>query len=110
MPKYSPYEILDVPIDATLTIIKKQYKRLIREYTPEHHPEQFIKIRTAYEQITQSDFNLIKEFPIYKTPWESMSELKTTVKTSVYKEGLSEIFESPYNTIFELKKLLLPKK
>ena len=110
MPEYSPYEILEVPIDANFATIKKQYKRLIRKFTPEHHPKQFMKIRAAYERISHSNFEPLTSFPIYKTPWNIISKSSDQIEPSIYKEALSEIFESPYNTNFELKKLLTPKK
>ena len=45
------YEILGLAPGASQTDIKKAYFRLIRQYSPESDPEQFQKIREAYEQL-----------------------------------------------------------
>ncbi|OWK45032.1 J domain-containing protein [Fimbriiglobus ruber] len=50
-----PYETLGVPIDATDDVLRKRYLELIREFTPEHHPERFAAIRAAYEKIKDVD-------------------------------------------------------
>jgi len=47
----NPYEVLGVDRSATTAEIKKAYFTLIREHTPERDPEQFKRIREAYEQL-----------------------------------------------------------
>ena len=44
-----PYELLGVPRDAGPRDLRRAYTRLIRAYKPEQHPEQFRRIRAAYE-------------------------------------------------------------
>ena len=44
-----PFELLGVDRSAADTDIKRAYSRLIRRFKPEHHPDQFRRIREAYE-------------------------------------------------------------
>jgi hypothetical protein len=44
-----PHELLGVPRDAGPRDIRKAYTRLIRLYKPERFPEQFRRVRAAYE-------------------------------------------------------------
>ncbi|MGL4422341.1 MAG: J domain-containing protein [Gemmataceae bacterium] len=43
------FELLGVKPGAPEVEIRRAYTRLIRKYKPEHHPEEFRKIREAYE-------------------------------------------------------------
>ncbi len=44
-----PFRLLGVGSDATEADIKRAYTRLIRRFKPEHAPEQFRRVRDAYE-------------------------------------------------------------
>jgi curved DNA-binding protein CbpA len=46
-----PYAVLGVARSAGDAEIKRAYFRLVREYPPERDPEQFQKIRAAYERV-----------------------------------------------------------
>jgi tetratricopeptide (TPR) repeat protein len=46
------YQLLEVEISASRDEIKRAYFRLVRKYTPENNPEMFMKIRHAYEELT----------------------------------------------------------
>src|SRR5437764_570636 len=46
-----PYELLGVPRDVSPRDLRRAYTRLIRAYKPEHFPEQFRRIRAAYETV-----------------------------------------------------------
>lgn len=48
-----PYRLLGVERTATEADVRRAYAALIRRFKPEHHPEQFRRIRDAYEQIKQ---------------------------------------------------------
>lgn len=52
------YEILGVPDDADDGVIRKRYLELIKQFTPEQHPEKFASIRTAYEQLKDLETRL----------------------------------------------------
>jgi curved DNA-binding protein CbpA len=41
--------------DAT---IRRRYLELVRQYSPEHHPERFAAIRAAYEKLRDLDTRL----------------------------------------------------
>jgi DnaJ-class molecular chaperone len=46
-----PYEVLNLPADADDETIRRRYLELVRQFTPEHHPEKFAAIRQAYESL-----------------------------------------------------------
>jgi curved DNA-binding protein CbpA len=64
-----PYAVLNVDRRASDAEIKRAYFRLVREYSPEHAPEQFQEIRAAYEQLrspearSQTDLFLLQPPP-----------------------------------------------
>jgi len=45
--------MLEVAQDATLLEIKKSYFKLVRQYPPDNFPDEFIKIRKAYETLIE---------------------------------------------------------
>lgn len=48
------YEILNVDKSAELREIKRAYAKLVRQYSPETHPEEFKEIRKAYEVLSDA--------------------------------------------------------
>jgi hypothetical protein len=48
-----PFALLGVPRSVSETDLKRAYTRLIRKYKPEHAPEQFRRIREAYETVIE---------------------------------------------------------
>ena len=46
-----PYAVLGVPEDCDDETIRRRYLELVRQYSPEHHPERFAAVRAAYEQL-----------------------------------------------------------
>ena len=46
-----PYQVLGVSPSATDAEVRQRYLALIREFTPEQHPERFAEVRQAYELI-----------------------------------------------------------
>lgn len=47
----NPYEVLGIEGDASIEEIKRAYLKLIRKFAPERHPDEFKRIRAAYEQL-----------------------------------------------------------
>ncbi|HPA44445.1 MAG TPA: tetratricopeptide repeat protein [bacterium] len=45
----SPYRVLGVDRRATEDEIKAAYFALVKKYSPEYHPDEFIEVRTAYD-------------------------------------------------------------
>lgn len=52
------YEILGLPSNSDDEAIRRQYLKLVREFSPERHPEKFSQIRQAYEQLKDLDTRL----------------------------------------------------
>jgi curved DNA-binding protein CbpA len=46
-----PYAVLGLPDESDDEAIRRRYLELVRQYSPEHHPEKFAAIRAAYEQL-----------------------------------------------------------
>jgi curved DNA-binding protein CbpA len=46
-----PHVVLGLPADADDEAIRRRYLELVRQFSPEHHPERFSVIRAAYEQL-----------------------------------------------------------
>ena len=45
------YAVLGLPADSDDETIRRRYLELVRQYSPEHHPEKFAAVRAAYEQL-----------------------------------------------------------
>ncbi len=106
-PKYSPYEILNIPFNATPKEVKRSYKKLIRQYTPEHHPEEFMDIRSSYEFLTDG-YQFATSLPIYKKPLVVMVQKSQNDQHPVElpRSILATFFETPFDTIAQLDHLL----
>jgi hypothetical protein len=48
-----PFDVLGLARPATETDAKRAYTKLIRRFKPEHHPEQFRRVREAYETVLE---------------------------------------------------------
>ncbi len=46
-----PYEVLGLSPDSDDEAIRRRYLELVRQFSPEHHPEKFAAVRAAYEQL-----------------------------------------------------------
>ncbi|MGH7170637.1 MAG: J domain-containing protein [Gemmataceae bacterium] len=46
-----PHVVLDLPADADDETIRRRYLGLVRQFSPEHHPEKFAAVRAAYERL-----------------------------------------------------------
>lgn len=109
--KQSAYEILNISVQANSKEIRRAYKTMVREFTPEKNPEKFSEIREAYEYLAQAEWDRIPDsFPLYKDFVKKMN----TKQEATGKEGipidesikiLNQIFETPFNTVFELNTL-----
>jgi curved DNA-binding protein CbpA len=53
-----PYAALGLPPESDDETIRRRYLELVRQFTPEHHPEKFAAIRTAYEKLRSLDTRL----------------------------------------------------
>jgi len=46
-----PYVILGLQGDSDDDTIRRRYLELVRQFSPEHHPEKFAAVRQAYENL-----------------------------------------------------------
>jgi curved DNA-binding protein CbpA len=46
-----PYAILGLHADCDDEAIRRRYLELVRQFSPEHHPEKFAAVRQAYESL-----------------------------------------------------------
>ena len=53
-----PHAVLGVPPDASDEAIRKRYLELVRQFSPEHHPDKFAAIRSAYESLKDRNTRL----------------------------------------------------
>ena len=49
------YAILGLPDDSDDDAIRRRYLELVRQFSPERHPERFAVIRKAYENLRDLD-------------------------------------------------------
>src|SRR5271165_1037381 len=53
-----PYEVLNLPGDSDDETIRRRYLELVRQFSPERHPEKFAAVRQAYESLRDLDTRL----------------------------------------------------
>src|SRR6476659_10009203 len=53
-----PYAVLGLPADADDETIRRRYLELVKQFSPEHHPEKFALIRRAYESLRDLETRL----------------------------------------------------
>lgn len=86
------HEILGVPLDADQKTIKRAYFKLVRQYSPEKDPEQFQKIREAYENLTAEGTDrkgfLKLEFPADPMGDLIRQQLMSLMDNRNYKEAM----------------------
>jgi curved DNA-binding protein CbpA len=46
-----PYQVLGLPPDADDEAIRRRYLELVRQFSPEQHPDKFVAVRAAYESL-----------------------------------------------------------
>ena len=46
-----PHLVLGLPPDCDDEAIRRRYLELVRQFSPEHHPEKFAAVRAAYERL-----------------------------------------------------------
>ena len=94
MIKKSPYEILGLEGDFEFKDIKKAYRKAIREYSPDKHPEEFALISDAYDYLSNEEY-FIKgnEDNRFVLGVSVQTEESTKENKSKY---LKDIFEVPF--------------
>ena len=109
--KQSAYEILNISPQSNYKTIRRAYKLLLREFPPEKNPKKFSKIREAFEHLTHEKTNRsLDELPRYidfvkKMKGNQEEEKEDVAPTEESLKILSQVFETPYNTLFDLTTL-----
>jgi len=67
-----PYAVLGLMRGASPREIKRAYFDLVRQYTPEEHPDVFKLIRAAYEKLRTADVKAETDLFLFQPPssWE----------------------------------------
>ncbi len=94
------YQILNIPKNASQDEIKKAYYKLVRQFPPEKQPEQFKKIRSAYQTLKDSK---------QKIQYDEMqkAEKYSAEITMLSAEGMKAIEESNWNIAIQKFKHIL---
>jgi curved DNA-binding protein CbpA len=53
-----PYAVLGLPADSDDETIRRRYLELVKQFSPERHPEKFAAIRQAYESLRDLETRL----------------------------------------------------
>jgi curved DNA-binding protein CbpA len=94
-----PYAVLGLPADADDETIRRRYLELVKQFSPEHHPDKFAAIRQAYESLKDLDTRLrYRLFEAGKN--ESMDTLleELACRTSRRRLSLQALVKTVLNT------------
>ena len=53
-----PYAVLGLPADSDDETIRRRYLELVKQFSPERHPDKFAAVRRAYESLRDLDTRL----------------------------------------------------
>lgn len=108
-PYTNPYEILGLSRAASADEIKRAYFALVRSNPPERNPEQFKRIRAAYERLREPAQRLEADMLLLQ-PWREPERRKRPPKLNlgvtpedvlVALRALSELDRSDWREQFE---------
>jgi curved DNA-binding protein CbpA len=88
-----PYAVLGLATDSDDETIRRRYLQLVREFSPERHPEKFAEIRRAYEEL--KDLNTRLEHRVFEAGKnESVDAIieELTCRTTRRRLSLKELF------------------
>jgi curved DNA-binding protein CbpA len=84
-PYYDPYEVIGLAREASADEIKRAYFAMVRANPPERNPEQFKRIRAAYERLRDPAQRLEADMFLLQ-PWPEPARRKRSPKLDL---GLS---------------------
>ncbi len=104
------YKVLEISPEATTMEIKKAYFLMLRKYHPDKHPEAFMKIREAYEALsnpeTRREYDSIASLPeLYREYFTYGREALEDGNTELAIEYFEWLHEE-YSTLSLIKGLL----
>jgi curved DNA-binding protein CbpA len=76
------YTILGLPPGADEAAIRRRYLELVREYPPERCPDQFARIRAAYDHLRDPETRLYQQL-FQPRVGESLDEIIADVQRNV---------------------------
>jgi curved DNA-binding protein CbpA len=83
-----PYVVLGLPADSDDEAIRRRYLELVKQFSPERHPEKFAAIRRAYESLRDLETRLkYRLFEAGKT--ESIDAIVEDLKCRTNRRRLS---------------------
>ena len=53
-----PYAVLGLPADSDDEAIRRRYLELVKQFSPERHPDKFAAVRRAYESLRDLETRL----------------------------------------------------
>ncbi len=87
-----PHAVLGLPADSDDEAIRRRYLELVRQFSPEHHPEKFAAVRQAYESLR--DLNTRLRYRLFEAgKHESIEALieEVTCRTSRRRLSLEQL-------------------
>lgn len=117
-PSDDPYDILGVPRDAEAAQIKKAYFTLMRQFSPETHPDEYNRLHSAYERLKDpaARAELDRQTPMAEVPAEVRAKLQEALGRQDLasargiledilrqKPHLTEVRESLQNVLLDLE-------
>lgn len=94
------YQILGLDENAKDGEIRNRYLELVRKFTPEQHPEGFIRITKAYEALKDRRSRIkskITGLKDYRFWTEGLSDLVETIDLERKSPGLRDIIKADKN-------------
>lgn len=94
------YEILGIQPGASQIEIKKAYFKMIRQYSPETDPEQFQKIREAYEYLKNAENS--PKGPVFPPFSEPFAQKMAEQITQAIQEGNQKLYRDTCEQAWKL--------
>ena len=83
---FDPTAFFDLARGFTRDDLKRRYSRLLKQFKPDRHPEQFRLIRSAYEELLEAfEFDPVQGVTIH------LSDLREYLSTRTFEEGKASV-------------------
>lgn len=83
-----PYTVLGIPRDADQDTIKRAYFEQVRAHPPERDPDQFKRIRAAYEKLRTPEKRVQTDMFLLQAPPPTPSRRMPTFDVKVHREDI----------------------
>lgn len=103
-----PYAVLAIPRTASEQEAKRAYFKLVRQFSPEEHPDAFKKIRAAYEKLKTAEAKAETDLFLFQPPaaWsprKKRGKYQLTLEPTelfLYLESFSDLQETNFDSDF----------